>query len=64
MRTKDDVLFTALGAKEYTHDWIVDSGATSHICNSIDLFEEFNPLSKSNMEIAELLRQLVVEKYS
>ena len=35
-----------LGAKA-THEWIVDSGATCHICNSKELFTEFRPLSVS-----------------
>ena len=35
-----------LGVTEPAHDWIVDSGATCHICNSKELFEELHPLSK------------------
>ena len=35
-----------LGVREPAHDWIVDSGATCHICNSKELFEDFNPLSE------------------
>ena len=35
-----------LGARETTHDWIVDSGATCHICNSKEFFDEFSPLSQ------------------
>jgi hypothetical protein len=31
-----------LGVREPAHDWIVDSGATCHICNSKELFENFN----------------------
>ena len=36
-----------LGVTEPAHDWIVDSGATCHICNSKELFEELHSLSKS-----------------
>ena len=32
--------------RESAHDWIVDSGATSYICNSKELFEDLRPLSK------------------
>jgi hypothetical protein len=35
-----------LGVREPAHDWIVDSGATCHICNSKELFEDFHPLSE------------------
>ena len=35
-----------LGVREPAHDWIVDSGATCHVCNSKELFEDFNPLSE------------------
>ena len=35
-----------LGVTEPAHDWIVDSGATCHICNSKELFEELHSLSK------------------
>ena len=35
-----------LGVRTADHDWIIDSGATCHICNSKELFEEFHPLSK------------------
>ena len=35
-----------LGARETTHDWIVDSGATCHICNSKEFYDEFSPLSQ------------------
>ena len=34
-----------LGVREPAHDWIVDSGATCHICNSKG-FEDFHPLSE------------------
>ena len=33
-----------LGVSEPTSHWIVDSGATCHICNSEELFEVFHPL--------------------
>ena len=33
-----------LGASEPTSHWIVDSGATCHVCNSKELFEDFHPL--------------------
>ena len=33
-----------LGASKPTSHWIVDSGATCHICNSKELFEVFHPL--------------------
>ena len=36
----------ALGVQDSTDDWIVDSGATCHICNSEALFDELEPLSK------------------
>ena len=35
-----------LGVRELAHDWIVDSGATCHIYNSKELFEDFRPLSE------------------
>ena len=35
-----------LGVSQPAHDWIVDSGATCHICNSKELFEDFHPLSE------------------
>ena len=35
-----------LGVREPAHDWIVDSGATCHIYNSKELFEDFHPLSE------------------
>ena len=35
-----------LGVREPAHDWIVDSGAICHICNSKELFEDFHPLSE------------------
>ncbi len=41
---KDEILVTTLKAKVHTHDWIVDSGGTSHICNSKELFDEFELL--------------------
>ena len=36
----------ALGVREPTQNWIVDSGATCHICNSKELFEDLHPLSR------------------
>jgi len=30
-----------------SHNGVVDPGATCHICNSKELFEEFRPLSRS-----------------
>ena len=30
----------------YTQNWIVDSRATCHICNSKELFEDLHPLSR------------------
>ena len=36
----------ALRVREPTRNWIVDSGATCHICNSKELFEDFHPLSR------------------
>ena len=35
-----------LEVREPTHNWVVDSGATCHICNSKELFEELYPLSR------------------
>ena len=47
-KTKKVGLITqhVLGVREPAHDWIVDSGATCLICNSKELFEDFNPLSE------------------
>ena len=39
--------YHVLGVTDPAHNWIIDSGATCHICNSKEMFEEFNPLSKS-----------------
>lgn len=36
-----------LGASELAHLWIVDSGVTSHISNSKELYEVFQPLEKT-----------------
>ena len=36
----------ALSAAGPNHDWIVDSGATCHICSSKELFQEFQTLSQ------------------
>ena len=33
-----------LGVSEPTSHWVVDSGATCHVCNSKELFEDFHPL--------------------
>ena len=33
-----------LGVSELARHWIVDSGATCHICNSKELYEDFHPL--------------------
>ena len=38
------VMSHVLGASEPTSHWIMDSGATCHICNSKELFEDFHPL--------------------
>lgn len=35
-----------LGVREPVQDWILDSGATCHICNSKALFADFQVLSK------------------
>ena len=35
-----------LGVREPALDWILDSGATCHICNSKELFADFEVLSK------------------
>ena len=35
-----------LGVREPAQNWIVDSGATCHICNAKELFEDLQPLSK------------------
>ena len=35
-----------LGVREPANDWIVDSGATCHICNSKELFKDFQPLAE------------------
>ena len=35
-----------LGVREPAQNWVVDSGATCHISNTKELFEEFRPLSK------------------
>ena len=35
-----------LGVMEPAQNWIVDSGATCHICNAKELFEDLQPLSK------------------
>ena len=35
-----------LGVREPANEWIIDSGATCHICNSRGCFEEFRPLSQ------------------
>ena len=35
-----------LGVRELAQDWILDSGATCHICNSKELFADFQVLSK------------------
>ena len=35
----------ALSAKYLSRDWILDSGATSHICCDIDLFDKIAPIS-------------------
>ena len=35
-----------LGVREPAQDWILDSGATCHICNSKELFTDFQVLSK------------------
>ena len=40
-----------LGANELAHPWIVDSGATSHISNSRELYEVFQPLEKTQQII-------------
>ena len=58
-RTKTDVkgepklLVTShvLGVSEPAHHWIVDSEATCHICNSKELFEEFQPLRSHNKSL-------------
>lgn len=39
-------LLSCLNAK-----WIIDSGATDHICSNIDLFDSFAPFSKHNNTI-------------
>ena len=41
-------LFTChiLGVREPAQDWILNSGATCHICNSKELFTDFQVLSK------------------
>ncbi len=41
---KEEVLLTShvLGVSKPAQHWIVDSGATCHICNSKELFEDFN----------------------
>ena len=36
----------ALGVRVPTQNWIVDSGATYHICNFKELFEDLHPLSR------------------
>ena len=35
-----------LGVRKPAETWIVDSGATCHICNSKELFNDFQPLTK------------------
>ena len=35
-----------LGVMEPAQNWIVDSGATCHICNAKELFGDLQPLSK------------------
>ena len=35
-----------LGVRKPAENWIVDSGATCHICNSKELFDNLRPLSK------------------
>ena len=40
------VTWHVLGVREPAHDWSADSGATCHICNSKELFEDFCPLSE------------------
>ena len=35
-----------MGVSEPAPHWIVDSGATCHICNSKELYEDFHPLQK------------------
>ena len=57
-RSKDDkgdsvglLAHYVLGASELAHPWIVDSGATSHISNSRELYEVFQPLEKTQQII-------------
>ena len=35
-----------LGVRKHSETWIVDSGATCHICNSKELFVDYQPLPK------------------
>ena len=35
-----------LGSSEQVQQWVIDSGATCHICNKQELFEEFHVLPK------------------
>ncbi len=45
---KEEALVTShvLGVSKPAQHWIVDSGATCHICNANELFDDFNYVEK------------------
>ena len=45
------ITYHVLGVREPACDWIIDLGATCHICNTKELFEEFHP--QTNVEASK-----------
>ena len=48
------MIHNALVAAKSRHDWIVDSGATSHMCNDQSVFTELKQLDKNQEEMGAL----------